>query len=96
VLVQSLHAASYAAFHLAAVHWVSERFPGALRARGMALYASMVYGLGGGMGALAAGWSWAHWGGQLTFAAAGLVALLASVFLIKGLRGSPALEKKIS
>ncbi|MBU2823505.1 MFS transporter, partial [Acidithiobacillus ferrooxidans] len=57
ILVQSLHAASYAAFHLAAVHWVSGRFPGALRARGMALYASVVYGLGGGLGALGAGWT---------------------------------------
>ncbi|PKY09885.1 MFS transporter [Acidithiobacillus marinus] len=94
ILVQSLHAASYAAFHLAAIHWIAERFPGALRARGMALYASMVYGLGGGIGALAAGWSWAQWGGQWTFAAAGLLAFFASVFLIKGLQASPALEKK--
>lgn len=94
VLVQSLHAASYAAFHLAAVHWVTERFPGALRARGMALYASMVYGLGGGLGALAAGWAWAHWGGQLTFAGAAVLALVATVFLIWGLRPTTTLEKE--
>ena len=94
ILVQSLHAASYAAFHLAAVHWVSGRFPGALRARGMALYASVVYGLGGGLGALEAGWTWAHWGGQNTFAAASALALFGGVFLIQALRPAPTLEKE--
>ncbi|MBU2807178.1 MFS transporter [Acidithiobacillus ferrooxidans F221] len=94
ILVQSLHAASYAAFHLAAVHWVSGRFPGALRARGMALYASVVYGLGGGLGALGAGWTWAHWGGQNTFAAASALALFGGVFLIQALRPAPTLEKE--
>ena len=95
ILVQSLHAASYAAFHLAAVHWVSGRFPGALRARGMALYASFVYGLGGGLGALGAGWTWAHWGGQNTFAAASALALFGGVFLIQALRPAPTLEKEV-
>ncbi|MHB9135200.1 MAG: MFS transporter [Acidithiobacillus ferrooxidans] len=94
ILVQSLHAASYAAFHLAAVHWVSGRFPGALRARGMALYASVVYGLGGGLGALGAGWTWAHWGGQNTFAAASALALFGGGFLIQALRPAPTLEKE--
>ncbi|MFA5731358.1 MAG: MFS transporter [Acidithiobacillus sp.] len=94
ILVQSLHAASYAAFHLAAVHWVSGRFPGALRARGMALYASVVYGLGGGLGALGAGWAWAHWGGRNTFAAASALALFGGVFLIQALRPAPTLEKE--
>ena len=96
ILVQTLHAASYAAFHLAAVHWVSARFPSALRARGMALYASTVYGLGGGIGALGAGWSWAHWGGSGTFTAAAFLALSGVFFLIWALRPRSALEKKVS
>ena len=94
ILVQSLHAASYAAFHLAAVHWVSGRFPGALRARGMSLYASVVYGLGGGLGARGAGGAWAHWGGRNTFAAASALALFGGVFLIQALRPAPTLEKE--
>jgi PPP family 3-phenylpropionic acid transporter len=59
----------------------------------MALYASIVYGLGGGLGALGAGWTWAQWGGQGTFAAAALLALLGAVFLIWALQPAPALEK---
>ncbi len=94
ILVQILHAASYGAFHLAAVHWLADRFPSALRGRGMALYASIVYGLGGGLGALGAGWTWAQWGGQGTFAAAALLALLGAVFLIWALQPAPALEKE--
>jgi PPP family 3-phenylpropionic acid transporter len=94
ILVQTLHAASYGAFHLAAIHWLADRFPGVLRGRGMALYASIVYGLGGGLGALGAGWTWAHWGGRGTFSAAALLALLGAFFLIWALQPAPALEKK--
>lgn len=93
VLVQTLHAASYAAFHLAAIHWVFARFPQALRARGMALYASLVYGLGGGIGALAAGWAWSQIGGSATFLAAGILAALATLLLLGMFRPRPALEK---
>ncbi|MEY2340794.1 MFS transporter [Acidithiobacillus sp. IBUN Pt1247-S3] len=93
ILVQTLHAASYAAFHLAAIHWVFARFPQALRARGMALYASLVYGLGGGIGALMAGWAWSRWGGSATFFAAGILAAVAAVFLLGVFRPRPALEK---
>ena len=93
VLVQVLHAASYAAFHLAAIHWVFARFPRALRARGLALYASLVYGLGGGIGALAAGWAWSRWGGSGAFLAAGILAAVATLFLLGMFRRQPALEK---
>ncbi|MGC8467401.1 MAG: MFS transporter [Acidithiobacillus sp.] len=85
-LIQSLHAFSYAAFHLAAVHWIFARFPMRLRSRGMALYASLVYGLGGGLGALAAGWAWGHWGSVGAFAAAGILAWLGLVGLLPALR----------
>ncbi|WP_308388728.1 MFS transporter [Acidithiobacillus sp. AMEEHan] len=93
VLVQTLHAASYAAFHLAAIHWVFARFPQALRPRGMALYASLVYGLGGGLGALAAGWAWSHWGGSFTFFVAGVLAAVATLLLLGMFRPHSALEK---
>jgi len=93
--VQSLHALSYGAFHLAAVHWIFARFPARLRSRGMALYASLVYGLGGGLGALAAGWAWNHWGSAGSFAAAGLLAWLGLLGLLAALRplksGVPAI-----
>ncbi|MCE5388052.1 MAG: MFS transporter [Acidithiobacillus sp.] len=93
IVVQVLHAASYAAFHLAAVHWVFARFPEALRSRGMALYASLVYGLGGGLGALGAGYAWSHWGGQGAFGAAAAMALVALVLLLGMKHYSRPLEK---
>ena len=86
VAVQSLHAASYGAFHLAAVHWVYQRFPTSLRARGLALYASAAYGLGGAMGALAGGWAWQKLGGPETFYAAAALSLLGTVLLLAALR----------
>ncbi|MEL5849511.1 MAG: MFS transporter [Candidatus Igneacidithiobacillus chanchocoensis] len=94
VLVQTLHAASYAAFHLAAIHWVFTRFSPALRARGIALYASLVYGLGGGLGSLGAGWAWSHWGGSGAFLAAGIVSAGAGFLLFGMFRPTRAgLEK---
>ncbi|MBU2804135.1 MFS transporter, partial [Acidithiobacillus ferridurans] len=39
-------------------------------------------------------WTWAHWGGQNTFAAASALALFGGVFLIQALRPAPTLEKE--
>ncbi len=93
VLVQSLHAASYGAFHLAAVRWVYGHFPPEVRSRGMALYASTVYGAGGALGALGAGWTWSHWGPSGTFFAAASVAFLGLLLLFAAPGGGSALEK---
>ncbi len=93
VLVQTLHAASYGAFHLAAVRWVYGHFPEELRSRGMALYASTVYGAGGALGALGAGWAWSHWGASGAFFSAAFVALLGLLFLFPAHGGDRALEK---
>lgn len=90
IAVQTLHAASYGAFHLAAVHWVYQRFPALLRARGQALYASLAYGLGGALGALGGGWAWQRMGGPGTFYAAAALSLLGTVLLVAALRPGPA------
>lgn len=86
IAVQTLHAASYGAFHLAAVHWVYQRFPALLRARGQALYASAAYGLGGALGALGSGWAWQELGGPGTFYAAAALSLLGTLLLVAALR----------
>jgi PPP family 3-phenylpropionic acid transporter len=75
MIAQLLHAATFGAFHaaaLAAVQRVSA--PGA-QARGQTLFSSVTYGAGAGLGALAAGSLW-EWGGPgIMFSAAALAGL---------------------
>jgi PPP family 3-phenylpropionic acid transporter len=55
VLGQTLHAATYAAFHVAAIRLVYRSFGSAQRARGQAMYSGMTFGLGMLIGSLLAG-----------------------------------------
>ncbi|MCX7961111.1 MAG: MFS transporter, partial [Burkholderiales bacterium] len=71
---QLLHAATFGAFHSASVAMVHRLFPGALAARGQALYSSIAYGLGGTAGALLAGFTWEAAGPAPSFAASALFA----------------------
>jgi PPP family 3-phenylpropionic acid transporter len=70
---QLLHAATFGAFHASSVAAAHRLFPGALAARGQALFSSVTYGLGGAAGSLAAGWSWTALGPEASF-------LLSAVF----------------
>lgn len=81
LLAQTLHAATFGAFHAAAIGIVSRLFRGRHQARGQAIYGSLTYGVGGTVGALASGYAWDHLGAALTFTlAAG--AALAGMFLL--------------
>jgi len=78
VAAQLLHAATFGTFHAAAVAAVHRFFPGALAARGQALYSSIGFGLGGAVGILLAGWTWEALGPAPSFtisAAFGLAGL---------------------
>ena len=55
LFAQVLHALTFATHHTACVALLSHHFPGHLRGRGQALYASIGYGLPGVLGALAGG-----------------------------------------
>ncbi len=73
---QLLHAATFGAFHASSIAAVHRLFPGALEARGQALFSSLAYGAGGALGSLAAGWTWVAWGPAPSFAlSAGFAAL---------------------
>ena len=76
-LAQLLHAATFGAYHAASVAAVHRLFPGALAARGQALYSSVAFGFGGAVGILLAGWTWEPLGPALTFT-------LSSVFGLAG------------
>ena len=87
VLAQLLHAASFGAFHAAAVTAVHRVFPEAAHARGQTLFSSVTYGAGGAVGALAAGGLWELGGGArlLLLGVVGLAPLLDHVLKRSGL-----------
>ena len=83
---QTLHAASFGAFHAAAIGMVHKLFRGRHQARGQAIYGSLAYGLGGTIGGLASGYAWAGLGAGVTFTLAGACALLAAGVLWRWLK----------
>lgn len=77
-----LHACSFALAHSCAMQFIQQFFSGPQRSRGQALYAGLVYGGGGAVGAYLSGLSWQDGqGDQLTFALAGGVAGLAALLV---------------
>ncbi|MDH4294017.1 MAG: MFS transporter [Betaproteobacteria bacterium] len=83
---QTLHAASFGAFHAAAIGVVHKLFRGRHQARGQAIYGSLAYGLGGTIGGLSSGYAWAGLGAGLTFSLAAVCALAAAGVLWRWLR----------
>jgi PPP family 3-phenylpropionic acid transporter len=82
ILLQTLHAFSFAAMHAVSMRYIQSLFPGSLQARGQALYSSVSFGLGGAIGAFASGLLWESLGGTLVFLLAGIVSMLAAVIAI--------------
>ncbi|MGQ0511458.1 MAG: MFS transporter [Betaproteobacteria bacterium] len=76
VAAQLLHAFTFGAFHSASVAAVHRLFPGAVQARGQALFSSLCYGVGGMTGSLVAGYTWQSLGPALSFGIGSLFALL--------------------
>jgi PPP family 3-phenylpropionic acid transporter len=85
-LAQLLHAATFGVFHAGSVAAVHRLFPGALAARGQALYSSIAYGLGGAAGSLAAGWTWTGLGASASFGVSALFALAGAILVAWKLR----------
>ncbi len=78
VLLQLLHALTFAAQHAACIATIHRYFPGRLRGRGQALYTTLGYGVSGVLGGLAGGALSDHYGLRTVFWAATAVALLAT------------------
>jgi len=76
LFAQTLHAASFGSFHATAIYLAHHSFPGHTQGRGQALYNSISFGVGGGLGSLLSGGLWTAVGPTATFlTAAGLAAL---------------------
>lgn len=93
VIVQALHAFTFGAAHLGAIHYIARAIPPELSATAQSLYSAIVMGLALGISTYAAGQIYDSHGGlaYLGMAAAGIVGtLLAFVLVRTELRGGEA------
>lgn len=81
ILVQLLHAVTFALFHTAVMQALQMLFPEKGATQAQAWYASIGYGVGGVLGALIAGYLWEYDHGVLAFAFAGVSAGLGSIIV---------------
>lgn len=72
---QVVHAITFAAHHSTCIAWIHQHFPGRLKARGQALYATLGYGLAGVVGGVVGGLVSSRWGLQVVFWLAALAAM---------------------
>jgi PPP family 3-phenylpropionic acid transporter len=82
VLAQTLHMAGFGIFHAAAVQLVHRYFGGGVRNRGQALYSSLGFGLGGGLGSLTAGYLWQLGNPVIAWSVAAAVAAMAALVVV--------------
>ena len=74
VLAQTLHAASFGAFHASAMQMVHRFFTGRHQHRGQAVYGSASFGLGGALGSFYSGYAWELLGPATTYTLAAMLA----------------------
>jgi len=67
VLIQGLHAFTFAAFYIASIEVLLEEIPETLRATGQGLFFSTAFGVGGGLGVLFTGMVYETYGGVNSF-----------------------------
>jgi PPP family 3-phenylpropionic acid transporter len=87
LFAQALHAASFGAFHAAAVALVHHYFQGRHQSKGQAVFGSLTYGAGGMVGGLASGPVWQYYGAGVLYLCSAGAALLGLLLVLwkKGL-----------
>lgn len=85
VFAQILHAATFGAYHAAAIALVHGLFRGRNQAQGQAVYTSLSFGLGGTVGGIYSGYTWELWGPGITFTISAICAA-AGLLLLKNLK----------
>ena len=82
LFAQSLHAITFGVYHAVLIHAISRLLPGGLEGRGQALYSSLSFGLGGGLGTYIASQLWEQIPSQQLFVYTALVTLIALFCLL--------------
>jgi MFS transporter, PPP family, 3-phenylpropionic acid transporter len=88
-LAQLMHAATFGAYHCAALTMVHRLFRGQHQAKGQALYTSLSFGAGGALGGLLSGAAWERLGPGVTFSIASLIAMAGFFLLLRHLEFDP-------
>lgn len=86
LIAQLLHAATFGAYHAAAVAAVNRWFAGRHQTRGQAFYGSVSFGAGGMLGGLLSGWTWDAMGAEPTYTLSAAFALTGMLILWRGWR----------
>jgi len=76
LIAQALHAATFGAFHAAAVALIHQYFQGRHQSKGQALFGSFTYGAGGMLGSLVSGPIWQSYGASVLYSGSAIMALL--------------------
>jgi PPP family 3-phenylpropionic acid transporter len=84
LFAQTLHAATFGAFHAASIGYVHKLFRGRLQARGQAIYGSIGFGVGGAFGGFASGALWTSTGAAWTFTFSAACAALGGLIFARG------------
>ena len=80
LFTQLLHAATFGAAHVVAIHLVHDYFGSRHQGKGQALYSSLSFGLGGMLGSLYSGYLWESYGPQVVYSLAALASSIAFIF----------------
>jgi len=86
LIAQVLHAATFGAFHAAAVALIHHFFQGRHQSKGQAWFGSITYGAGGMAGGLLSGPLWQHWGASAMYSCSAGMALMGLLLMLWKLR----------
>lgn len=92
-VAQTMHGATFGAYHAAAVAVLHQWFPAAQQGRVQALYGSISFGAGGMIGNMVSGAAWESIGPGMTFSLGSAFALIGLVFVWFGLSSHPERER---
>jgi PPP family 3-phenylpropionic acid transporter len=93
LLLQVLHAFSFAAHHSASMAALQRWYPGNRLARGQGIYTSVGYGVGGSLGALGSGLMWEYISPESVFWASAAACALGAWCAWLALRPAPAADR---
>ncbi len=92
LFAQVLHAATFGASHIVAIHLVYQYFGDHHQGKGQALYSSLSFGLGGMLGSYFSGFFWDEYGSTVVYSAAALASLLAGVIAFIWVARKPVID----
>jgi len=85
-LTQASHALTFGVYHATAIQYIHRLFRGSNQNRGQALYNSVSFGVGGGVGSFLSGYVWTEFGPLIMYLGAALLVIPACWLIVFWLR----------